>query len=182
MKAKELAAKIVAGVEANPEVTFNVLIAVVNDATTVAHTRKQDASKYAALREGFQKWRSIVTQVKASLPANDISESLFLRAVYLDNPVWFARCVRENVFLGHELSASEQEALKQSKKALASAEAADRDRQLAAEDAHFERAFNLPKGYVQARRDNDRAVRESVELFAAALMLRHRLKDETTAV
>jgi hypothetical protein len=181
MKAKELAAKIIATVEASPEVAVNVLVEVVNEAMGIADTRKQEASKYAALREGFQKWRSIVGQVKTALPLNGISEGMFLQALYLNNQVLFAQCVREKVFLGYELSASEQEALQQSKKALASAEAAERDRQLAAEDAHFERSFNLPKGYVQARRDNDKAVRECLELYAAALMFRHRLKDEATA-
>ena len=182
MKAKDIAAKIIAGRStANEGLAVDCLIEIVNEAITLAHSRKQDASKYAALREGFQKWRSVVAQVTAAAPEVLITDGLFLRAVYLDNPVWFAQCVRENVFLGHQLSAEEQAQLQTSKKALAKAEAAERDRMLAAEDARFERAFNLPAGYIKARRDNEREIQDAVNLFAAALMVSRGLRDDARA-
>lgn len=183
MKAKEFAANIIAerACENIKAVVVDSVIAVVNETLALAASRHAEASKYAALNEGFKKWRSVVTQVKATAPELYIEEGMFLQAIYLDNPVGFAQCVRNNVFLGHELSESEQAALKEASKALRAAESAERQRREDAEDARFEKLMGLPKGYIKERKESEKAISESLQAFAAAVILRHAFQNGDVA-
>jgi hypothetical protein len=169
MKAKEYAAKVVKGAAANPKLVVDILVEIINEAMKVATTRHSDASKLSVMREGFQKWRSVVSLVNDDAPEIHAKVGMFLQVISLDNPAFFAQCVKGNVFLGHELDATERAALEQSKKALARLEADARQKKLDDEDARFEKAFGLPRGSIQQNREFSRGVANGVHMLAALL-------------
>ena len=109
MKAKDIAALIIA--ECNrPGSTYDSIAKIYcNDALTIcaealqlAAKRNSEASKVACLREGFTKWKSVVNHVHAAVPDSSIVANLYPKAMSHLAPPVFALCIRENVFLGYK--------------------------------------------------------------------------------
>jgi len=172
MKAKELAAKIVVGIADNSRLATEVLVEVSNEAIGVANSRQAEASRLAALREGFQKWRSVVAQVKSAAPDVSIAEGNFLKAMYLSSPVLFAQCMAGNVFLGYTLDEADKSALEHSRHELAKVEVSERRRRQLEEDKRFDRAFGLSSP-LAGPRAMEEGRQEALGALAAMLFADH---------
>lgn len=105
MKAKQYAAALVA--TTTPEAYEEQLFAFLDELTksTIAQVKQRQnaASSMSCVRETFTKWKSIVANVKASMPDAVIDDAVFVKYFSYVAPALFAMAVESKVFLGYSL-------------------------------------------------------------------------------
>lgn len=106
MKAKEIAAHILSSTDDTPSIVA-ALQGLLRDAVQLARQRKTGASQFAVIREAFQKWRAVCTELNTRSPERfkDVNgySGLFAKGLYVLSENLYALCVENRVLLGYEM-------------------------------------------------------------------------------